>query len=367
MRKKNVPFGFEEGDQRITIVLKHRLRDKCASSLNKQARAVNFVWNYCNEAQKHAFEKRWAWKDKWLSTGALEALTARSSKELGLQGHTIQKICDQYVRSRKQHKRRWLRFRGRKSLGWVPFSNDQVTFDGEAFTFNGVRYEPMHLREGIFYPASGMSGSFNQDSRGRWYINITVDVKVAAEAPVTRVGIDLGLKSLATLSDGREIEAPQFYRKNELALATAQRARKTPKKIRAIHAKAANRRQDFLHKEAAKIAKEYGLIVVGDVSPSKLAKTTMAKSVLDAGWAGFKGMLSYKALMRGGMCLEVNEAYSTQVCSACGAFSGPKGLKDLGIREWSCSECETVHRWDVNSAGVILRCGLATLAGGTHA
>jgi hypothetical protein len=54
----------------------------------------------------------------------------------------------------------------RLSLGWIPFSDDQVTFDGEAFTFDGVRYEPMHLREGVFYPAYGMSGSFNHHHGG---------------------------------------------------------------------------------------------------------------------------------------------------------------------------------------------------------
>jgi hypothetical protein len=78
-----------------------------------------------------------------------------------------------------------LRYRGRKTLGWVPFSNDQVFFGGKAFTFNSVRYEPMHLREGVFYPVYGMSGSFNQDSRGRWYINIAIEVRVAAHAPNT--------------------------------------------------------------------------------------------------------------------------------------------------------------------------------------
>lgn len=367
-KTKKLPFGFDEGDQRVTIVLKHRLRDKAACSLNRQARAVNFVWNFCNDVQKHAFDRRWAWKDKWVSTGTLEKLTAGAGPELGLQGHTIQKICDQYVRSRKAKKKRWLRYRGRKSLGWVPFSNDQVFFDGRAFTFNGVSYEPMHLREGIFYPAYGASGSFNQDARGRWYVNIAVEMRVADAASNTRVGIDLGLDTLAALSDGREIEPPKFYRRNEIVLATAQRAKKTPKKIRNIHAKAANRRRDFLHKQSARIANEYGLIVIGDVSPSKLAKTTMAKSVLDAGWAGFKHMLSYKALMRGGMCLEVNEAWSSQVCSCCGSLpkGRPKGFADLGIREWSCEDCATVHRRDVNAAKNILRIGLDTLAEGTR-
>jgi hypothetical protein len=69
-RKKNLPFGFEEGKQHVTIVLKHRLRDKSASSLNRMARKVNFVCNDCNDAQKHAFETK-SWKDKWLSAEAL--------------------------------------------------------------------------------------------------------------------------------------------------------------------------------------------------------------------------------------------------------------------------------------------------------
>jgi putative transposase len=102
---------------------------------------------------------------------------------------------------------------------------------------------------------------------------------------------------------------PRFYRKSEEKLATAQRANKTPKRIRNIHVKIANRRKDFLHKQSARIVKEYGLVVVGNVNPSRLAKTNMAKSVRDAGWAGFKHMLSYKETTHGGRCLEVNEAY----------------------------------------------------------
>jgi transposase len=81
------------------------------------------------------------------------------------------------------------------------------------------------------------------------------------------VGIDLGLKDLATLSSGEKVQVPKFYRRSEERLATVQRARKT-KRARAIHAKIANRRKDFLHKASAKLAKEYGFIFVGDVSPS---------------------------------------------------------------------------------------------------
>jgi IS605 OrfB family transposase len=307
---------------------------------------------------------RW---DRWLSKYDLQRLTAGSNKELDLHAHSIQRVCHAYVYARQAHGP-YLRFRGCKSLGWVPFNQGHVTFDGEAFTFRGVRYETMHLRDILKPGIKICAGSFNQDARGRWYINVPIETECATEAPNTRVGIDLGLDTLVGLSDGREIEPPKFYRKNEATLATIQRAQKTPKRIRNIHAKIANRRKDFLHKESAKIVKQYGLICVGNVSPSKLSQTNMAKSVLDAGWSGFKHMLSYKAITHGGMCLEVNEAYTSQVCSECGCLpaSRPKGIAGLGIREWTCSDCGTVHRRDVNAARNILRLGLESLVGGAH-
>ena len=182
---------------------------------------------------------------------------------------------------------------------------------------------------------------------------------------VTRVGIDLGLKDIVTLSDGGKIEMPRFYRKSEAALATAQRAKKT-KRVRAIHAKIANRRKDFIHKMTAKLSKEYGLIVIGDVSPSKLAQTRMAKSVLDAGWSGLRRCLSYKSIRNGGSTLEVSEHLSTQTCSECGSLppSRPRGIAGLSKRMWRC-DCGAEHDRDVNAAVNILRSGLATLVAGT--
>lgn len=347
----------------IKVTIKLRLSDKHAVELNRQARAVNFIWNYCNDAQRHML--RW---DRWLSKYDLQRLTAGSSKELNIHAHTIKRVCEVYATIRYKRRKPWLRWRNRKSLGWVPFNTGHVAFDGKCFTFRGVRYETMHLRDLLVSAIKIGAGSFNQDARGRWYLNCPIEIECADRAPIARVGIDLGLKELATLSDGAKIESPQFYRKSEIMLATAQRARKVPKRIRAIHAKIVNRRKDFLHKVSTKLADQYGLIVIGDVSPSKLAQTRMAKSVLDAGWADFKHMLSYKALMHGGSTLEVSEAWTSQVCSCCGSMpeGRPKGIADLGIREWTCSDCGTVHDRDVNAARNILRLGLQSLVGGAN-
>lgn len=342
------------------LTYKLRLKDKHAAELNRQSRAVNFVWNYCNEAQRYAAQNN----RKWLTWQDLQKLTTGTSKELDLHAHTIQRACQQYDRSRCTHKRPWLRFRGRKALGWVPFNTEHVRFDGEAFVFRGARYTPMHLRD-ILRGVKLCASSFNQDARGRWYLNAIVEVPTADNAPNTKVGIDLGLKALATFSDGAAITMPSFYRASEARLGTAQRAKKT-RRARAIHAKVANRRKDFLHKASAKIAKEFGLIVVGDASPSKLSQTKMAKSVLDAGWSDFRRMLSYKSIRNGGSTLEVSERLTTQTCSECGMLppSRPRGIAGLRNRVWQCDGCGAVHDRDVNAARNILAIGLDSLGGG---
>jgi IS605 OrfB family transposase len=346
---------------RQTLTFKFRLKDKHAAELNRQARAVNVVWNYVNEVQQKAARAH----RKWLSAFDLQKLTNGASKELDIHAHTIQRVCRAYDDARRTHKKAWLRWRGKKSLGWVPFNTGHVTFDGVAFKFRGVIFHTMHLRDDLKAGAKIAAGSFNQDARGRWYLNVPVEVECAVSAPLSYVGIDLGLKDFAILSTGEKVAAPRLYRASEKKLATAQRARKTPKRVRNIHAKIANRRRDFLHKASAKLAKEYGFIVVGDVSPSKLAKTRMAKSVLDAGWSNFKNVLAYKAIRHGGRAVEVSERWTTQACSVCGAIGGPRGLKGLEIREWTCEDCGSVHDRDVNSARLILRRGLASLAEGT--
>lgn len=78
---------------------------------------------------------------------------------------------------------------------------------------------------------------------------------------------------------------------------------------------------------------------MGDVSPTKLAKTKMAKSVLDAGWGQLKTMLAYKCAHAGLVFREVGEAYTTRTCSSCASLSVPQGVNGLRIREWVCCEC----------------------------
>jgi putative transposase len=143
----------------------------------------------------------------------------------------------------------------------------------------------------------------------------------------------------------------------------AQRAGRIDR-VRAIHAKIANRRKDSLHQFSTRLVRGYDTIFVGNVNASALAKTPHAKSVLDAGWSAFRTMLRYKCDFAGATFAEVDEAFSTQTCSACDSRSGPKGIAGLGIRVWTCGECGAVHDRNVNAAKNILAAGRRRLAEG---
>jgi IS605 OrfB family transposase len=343
-------------DMKSTKTLKIRVRDKHAVQLREWSRAVNFVWNYVNELSSRSIREH----GRFLSAYDMHAYTVGSGKLLGLHSQTIQGITEEYVVRRKQFKKRQLRWRSsggaRRSLGWVPFKvgaatwkNGQVCFSKEYFKV----WDSYGLADYKF-----RAGSFNEDSRGRWYFNVVVEVDRKLSPGQDAIGIDLGLKTVATCSDGEKLENGRFYRDLEKALGTAQRAGKKAR-VRAIHAKIANRRKDALHKFSTALVKRCGLIVVGDVSSLKLAKTMMAKSVMDAGWGQLKTMLAYKCDHAGILFKVKNESNTTQPCSDCKQLpdSRPRGIAGLGIREWTCSECGATHDRDVNAAKNILALG----------
>lgn len=334
------------------VTYRYRVKDATSGKhLARMARAVNYVWNYCGAVQEHAQK----WGKKWPSAFDLVKLTAGAGEMLGLLAKSINAVCHEFVKARSAFGRRPKWRSSKRSLGWVPFSqgHDSIRVSGAVAIFRKQRYR-LWMDRPVLAPIR--CGSFSQDATGRWYLNLVCEVANDRTGANGEVGIDLGLKALATLSNGETIENPRHVRKHADRLAKAQRAGRK-KLARAIHRKVANARRDHLHKVSAAIVRENSLVVVGDVSPSKLVKTKMAKSVLDAGWAQLKHMLRYKSALRRGAFVEVSERLSTQTCSDCGCVGGPKGLEGLGVRSWACEACGTVHDRDVNAARNILRSG----------
>ncbi len=349
--------------------LKLRIKDKHARVLSAMAREVNTVWNFCNETSCRAIHER----RKFLSGFDLQKLTDGYSRCDGVSigSATTQQVCEEYATRRRQFKRHRLNWRvsnpksSKYSLGWIPFKARAVKYKAGQVFFCGKLFSlwdsyGLHQHE-------LRAGSFSEDARGRWYLNVQVKVETARSEGVATIGIDLGLKTAATCSDGSEL-ASGIYRRHEAALGLAQRARKKAR-VRSIHARIANTRKDAMHKFSTDLVARSGAIFVGNVQAKSMVKTKMAKSTLDAGWSMLKTMLEYKSREAGVVFDEVNEAYTTQTCSCCGSIpaSSPKGRAGLGIRRWTCSNCGAEHHRDVNAARNIAALGHERLAGGIPA
>lgn len=365
------PYRYSFGVPTIKT-LKLRIKDKHASALRSMAREVNTVWNFCNETSARAVRE----KGRFLSGFDLQKLTDGFSRCDGVQigSATTQQVCEEYATRRRQFGRARLNWRvsnptsSKYSLGWIPFKARAARYKAGQIHFAGLKLS--------LWDSYGLShyelraGSISEDSRGRWYLNVQVKVPELVgprQQPSGSVGIDLGLKTCATASNGQRIEG-RFYRTLQAKLGIAQRARKKLR-VRAIHARIANQRKDLLHKFSTEIVRQHAAIFVGDVASANLVKTKMAKSTLDAGWSMLRTMLEYKSQQAGVVFEEVPEAYTTQTCSCCGALphSSPRGRAGLGMREWTCSACGSVHDRDVNAARNILALGHERLAGGIPA
>ncbi|WP_326583196.1 transposase [Streptomyces sp. NBC_00481] len=228
-------------------------------------------------------------------------------------------------------------------------------------------------------PATPTSVTVVMDAAGRYFASFVLDTDPAADAarmPESdrNIGIDLGLTHFAVLSDGTKIDSPRFLRRAEKKLKKAQRElsrkqkgsknrAKARLKVARAHAEVTDARREFHHQLSTKLISENQGIAVEDLSVAGLARTRLAKSVHDAGWSAFIGMLKYKAERYGRTLVAIGRFTPTsQTCSACGAVDGPK---PLNVREWTCVACGAVHDRDINAAiNMKTAAGLAVTACG---
>ncbi|NEO38538.1 MAG: transposase [Moorea sp. SIOASIH] len=199
-----------------------------------------------------------------------------------------------------------------------------------------------------------------------YYVTLSIkDDSVPGTIPVDNVsnpvGIDMGLKSLLVKSDGTEVQIPQYYRKAQKRLKKIQKAvtrskkgsknrKKAVTKLGKAHKKVADTRKDFHFKTAKNLLDDHDLVAHEKLNIKGLAKTKLAKSVLDAGWGQFLSILSNKAENAGLVTVAVNPRNTSQNCSNCGK-KVPKKLKD---RIHSCPHCGYVADRDLNAAINIL-------------
>jgi putative transposase len=210
-----------------------------------------------------------------------------------------------------------------------------------------------------------VSQTFTVSKTGnRWYVSFCVDAeRLPINLPKDRIGVDIGIKTFACLSDGQTFDAPKPFKIAKTKLAFLQRKasrqvkgsknqRKTYNKIVKLHGRIAHIRKDFLHKLTTMLAKTYKVVQIEDLNiKGMMANHKLAGAIGDLGFYEFKRQLQYKAAMHGSEIVLVDQWFpSSKTCSSCGHVQ-PMPLK---IRQYDCPVCKISIDRDLNAAINIL-------------
>ena len=213
--------------------------------------------------------------------------------------------------------------------------------------------------------------SLGQDAAGRYFVSFCAEIEIAVLAPTgRRIGVDLGLTHLATLSSGEKIPAPKHYAKRLRYLKQQQRClarrqlgsnRRARQKIRIAraHARVAQQRNYALHELTTRLVRENDVICIEDLNVKAMARGMHARSIHDAAFGEFRRQLTYKAGWYGRTVIACDRFFaSSKLCSKCGHKLDELRLD---VRQWTCPKCGTNHDRDINAAKNLLSVGIREL------
>ena len=212
-----------------------------------------------------------------------------------------------------------------------------------------------------------MSVTISKNPSGQYFASILIETEIDYKPKTNNeVGIDLGLKTFATQSDGIEIANPKFLNKNQVKLRRMQqhlsrkqkgsnRRNKCRLKIARLHQKIANQRDSFLHNYSTSLINNYDIIYIEDLNVSGMVKNhCLAGTISDVGWSKFTSMLIYKSVWYGKDVVKVDRFFASSKTCSCGAKNDDLKLSD---REWVCTSCGSVNQRDLLAANNILKEG----------
>ncbi len=350
--------------------------------LEQQLEECRWLYNHLLAERRAAWEERQESRRLYDQQATLPALKAERPSLASVHSQVLQNVAVRIDLAFQAFFRRvkagetpgYPRFRGKGRYESVTFPQVPVgcKLDSDAKRLRVANVGQVKVI--MHRPIGGTpkTATISRGSSGKWYVCFSCACAEPAPLPETGqpVGVDVGLKTFATLSTGAEIANLRFFRHEERALAKAQRRLSkaengTPERARRrrvvarVHERVAWRRGDFAHQHSRALVNTFDLIAVEDLAVKRMTHThCLAKSIHDAAWSQFARLLSYKAAWAGRKYVAVNPAYTSQDCSRCG-HRQPLSLSD---RAYTCPCCGLVLDRDFNASLNVLRLGRQSLA-----
>ena len=318
------------------------------------------------------------WKAKWTGKGLSridqQKILVRDKKNICyLTGIHSQVLQDVLFRVEKAYKNFFRRLKARNGkVGFPRFKQigryDSVTYPQSGFEIIDGKLKLSkigHIKLKLHRNIDGIIKTCNiKKEIDRFYVCFSVEYhSIQKPVPDKQIGIDVGIKSFAVLSNGKAIDNPKYLINSEERLIKKQRRLSSKKKgsinrkkaiikVARLHKKISNQRKDFQHKLSREIVGNYGYIAVEDLQIKNMVKNrNLAKSINDAGWGQFISFLTYKAEEAGCYVEKVSPRYTSKMCGYCGHVKQDLKLSD---RFWTCPICGTAHDRDINASVNIL-------------
>lgn len=268
-------------------------------------------------------------------------------------------------------------FKKKRNGGSAEFTKSAFRWkDGQVFLAKCSEPLPIRWSRQLPQGAEPSTITVKLEPSGRWTVSLLVDDQTIKPLPVNdkAVGLDAGITSLITTSDGEKIANPKHFAKGFKRLRKAQKALsrkqkgsrnrdKARRKVARAHARIRDARQDFLHKLTTRLVRENQTIVAESLAVKNMVKNRkLARSISDAGWGELTRQLAYKALWYGRNFVQLDRWFpGSKTCSKCGHIVEKL---PLNVREWDCPKCDAHHDRDENAAVNHKAAGLAVLVCG---